>query len=120
LIEVLVASAIVVASIGVLLQIFASGLDRIHRSGNVAHRILIERQIVSDLKAINPVLQHSGEGIVEGWNYRWRADKLTEFRAMQISGSLTTKKAALFNINVDLIQGEELEHTFELLLLGWE
>ena len=75
LIEVLVASAIVIASIGVLLQLFASGLDRMHRSGTVAHRILLERQIVSELKSVNPAQQNSGKGSAEGWHYSWRGQK---------------------------------------------
>jgi len=115
-----VASAIMIASIGVLLQLFASGLDRMHRSGIVAHRVLLERQIVSELKSINPARKSSGKGSAEGWGYRWQAEKIVEFRPMQVSGQVSNQQAALFNVHVDLIRDRKTERSFELYLFGWQ
>jgi len=119
LVEVLIASAILIASIGVILQLFASGLDRMHRAGVVGHRMLLEQQIVNELNTINPALKDSGEGSTEGWHYRWRAKAITKFQSILISGQTTEKTAALFNVHVDLMQKGKPDRSFELLLLGW-
>lgn len=120
LIEVLVASAILVVSIGVLMQLFASGLDRMHRSGVVSHRILVERQIVSELRTINPAETISGKGSVEGQSYRWQAKAVSEFQLIHVSMEPSGTSGALFNIHVELMRNGKPERAFELTLLGWK
>lgn len=69
LVEVLVASAIVIAALGVILQLFNSGLAGLHRSGNVQHRILAERQLLQRVTFMDFKATPTSEGSIEGIDY---------------------------------------------------
>jgi len=93
------------------------------RTGLVAHQILVERQILNQLKTINPVLQPSGEDIIEGMHYQWHAKIAKPFQLIQKPSGLTgmtTRKLALFTVHVDLMLNNKAMRPFDLLLLGWK
>jgi len=120
LVEVLIASAIIMASIGVLMQLFASGLDRTQRAGKVAHLLTAQRVIVHELEVINPAIQKSGEGSAEGISYQWKvvADEAMK-PAYDPDGGLN-RQIGLFKVQVamKLKLGKSKEFTFELI--GWK
>jgi len=119
LIEVLVASAIVVASIGVLMQLFASGLDRMHRAGEHAHLILAERQIVNDLSQINPAGTARGEGDAEGFHYRWSAQAASSLLPIYDPEGLLHRKAAIYDVRVTIMRPDHGKAELTLKRLGW-
>lgn len=119
LIEVLVASAIVIASLGTLIQLFGAGLDSMHRAGEHAHRILAERQILADLSQINPATTSQGEGDAEQWHYRWRAQPASSFLPIHDPNGLIRREAAIYDVQVTLMRPQRREVTFMLKRLGW-
>jgi len=124
LIEVLVASAIIMASIGVLMQLFASGLDRTHRAGEVAHLLTAERSILHELEMVNPAMQQTGEGVVEGVQYHWQAKEKIGMKPVYdadgISGVSSSRQIALFEVQVSMLseRGKSILFTFDLI--GWK
>ena len=73
LIEVLVASSIAIASMGLLLSIFAGGLDRMSRVEVVSQQLIAEKEIVTRLSLVNPAVTATGEGAIGQWRYVWSA-----------------------------------------------
>jgi prepilin-type N-terminal cleavage/methylation domain-containing protein len=73
LVEVLVASAIVISAIGVILQLFSSGLTGIHKAGNTQHLILAQRQLYNSLDVIDFSSIPEQSGVIVGVNYHWIA-----------------------------------------------
>lgn len=118
LIEVLVASAILIAVIGTVLQLFSSGLDRMVRASRHARLIVAERQIADALRFENPAVKPEGEGRVEGLRYRWRARPVTSFRPVLSGGETTSRKAALFDVAVRIALPDG-ERAFHLRRVGW-
>jgi len=120
LIEVLVASTIVFASIGILLQIFSSNLDKMHHSSIVAHRLLIEKLIVASLQDINPSLQSRGKGKVEGVSYQWSARPIVDFKKSNTPFIKDVRVFAVYKVKVLLVGPKYIKYHFDVLLLGWK
>jgi len=102
LVEVLIASAIIMASLGVLLQLFGSGLSQTKKAGRTAHYISAQRTIERQLMDINPALQKDGKGNVEGIVYRWHAVRIEPFRVFYDRDIMPNRLFALFRITVEL------------------
>ena len=119
LIEVLVASAIIMASIGVLMQLFASGLDRTHRAGKVAHFLVAQRVIVHELEMINPAMQKQGKGIAEGMPYQWSVVPGETMKAMYNPDGELERQVGLFEIQVTINAGSGKKRFFTFELIGW-
>jgi len=120
LIEVLVASAIIMASIGVLMQLFASGLDRTQRAGRVAHMLVAQRAIVHQLAMVNPADQKGGEGVAEGIHYRWEAKTLAPLVPMYDSDHKPWRQFGLFSLHVIMEYGSGKQRDFNMKLIGWQ
>jgi len=120
LIEVLVASAIIMASIGVLMQLFASGLDRTQRAGQVAHLLLAERSIMHELEVINPALQRQGKGVAEGIHYRWKAHGEVAMAPIYDPDGKLNRQLGLFEVQVAMQNDRGKRSSFTLHLIGWK
>jgi len=120
LIEVLVASAIAVVSIGVLMQLFASGLNRMHRAGEHAHIILAEQQVINDLSQINPAKTTQGEGDAEGLHYRWSAQPASPVLPIYDPEGVRHRKAAMYHVRIAIIRPERDAVELTLKRLGWK
>lgn len=120
LIEVLVASAIVITSMGVLMQLFGSGLDRLYRAGEHARIILAERQIVNALSRLNPASAAQGEGDIEGLHYRWKARPASPFLTMYDSTDTLRRQVAMYDVQVVVERPADGEVTFVLKRMGWK
>ena len=121
LIEVLVASAIGLASMGLLLSLFAGSLDRMSRVEMQSQRLIVEKEIVGRLSLINPAKTRSGKGNLGQWTYDWRSQPLTEFRetsAYFLSESAATE-VALFTISIRLSTANKKPVDIEIQRLGW-
>jgi len=119
LIEVLIASAILMASIGVLIQLFGSGLDRVNRSGKAAHLLLAQKQIVVQLTDLNFAEISAGKGNVEGFQYTWKTTILEGFvMPEQIARAMTAY--ALFTVTVTISMPGSRNYIFDIKRLGWK
>src|SRR5690606_9238010 len=76
LIEVLVASAILIASMGVILQLFNAGLSSMHRAGHAQHQLLAQRHIYTALQLVNPSTDTARTGEIIGFQYQWDAERI--------------------------------------------
>ena len=121
LIEVLVASAIGIASIGLLLSLFAGSLDRMSRVETQSQRLIVEKEIVGRLSLINPAATRTGKGSLGKWTYHWSSQPLTEFRKTTdyFSSDSTPRKVALFMINIRLGAANGKTVDIEIQRLGW-
>jgi len=120
LIEVLVASAIIMVSIGVLMQLFASSLGQSKKTGQVAHLLTTERVIIHTLERVNPALQEKGEGLVEGLTYQWHAVVRDPFRPVFDPEGFSERKIALFTMMVDINTRRGRKYHFTYEQLGWK
>lgn len=73
LVEVLVASAIVISAIGVILQLFSGGMAGMHKAGNAQHMILVQRQLYQQIQLLDLTQVKQGVGELSGVTYRWLA-----------------------------------------------
>jgi len=119
LIEVLIASAIIMASLGVLLQLFGSGLDRTLRAGQQAHLLTSQRVIVHVLEGVNPATHQQGRGVAEGLPYHWTANIREPFLKIQDPEGLVDREAALFTMTVNVQDARTGEYHFSFDQLGW-
>lgn len=122
LIEVLIASAIVMASMGLMMNLFSSGLDRMHRVGSHAHQIIVEKEINNRLNTTNFARQSEGIGNVEGWSYLWKATQIEGFsHVSEMLGEIPYPRyVALFaiDITIESIAGKKIHWTVKRL--GWQ
>mgnify|MGYP001033784464 FL=1 len=104
LVEVLVASAIAIASMGLLLSLFAGSLDRMSRIELQSQQLIAEKEILGRLSLVNPAATRSGKGTSGQWAYSWSARQLTEFR--KITDDLVAETppgdVALFLIRIEM------------------
>lgn len=119
LIEVLIASAIVGAAIGLLLQLFASATERVHKAASHAHIILAQKQIYQDIQNINPHIVRQGRGEAEAVKYQWKAEKLTQAYAIY-DNDLVIKKISIYNISVHLQLPDGKTNQLHWQQLAWE
>ncbi len=121
LIEVLIASAIMMVSMGVLLQLFSSSLNRMYKAGEIARNQLIEQQILQELQIVNPAEKNQGDILIEGQTFHWQASVKKELQLMPATqGELTAEKqAGLYQISV-----RATDHDSPLTIswdqLGWK
>jgi len=120
LVEVLVASAIIMITIGVLMQLFASGLGQNKKAGQMAHLLIAERVIVHILEGVNPSVQNTGEGVAEDIHYQWDAVVGEPFVAVFDPEGFTKRKIALFTITVYLETISGKKYSFQYEKLGWQ
>jgi len=120
LIEVLVASAIIMASIGVLMQLFASGLDRTQRAGKMAHLLTAQRVIVHELEVTNPAIQKSGKGVAEGLSYHWKASVSEPMRYVYDADGEHYRQVGLFEIQVTVMSVSGKSRVFFFDQIGWK
>jgi len=119
LVEVLIASAIVMLSMGVLLQLFGSGLDRIQRAGQTAHLLTVQRVIMHTFESINPAIQSEGKAESEGLSYTWKASLREPFRPLRGSEAYIKREIALFTISISVKTMRGKEYSFNFDQLGW-
>ena len=119
LIEVLVASAILMTSIGVLMQLFASGLDRTARAGRMAHFLAAERTIAHRLEVINPAIQKRGKGVAEGVRYHWRSSRIAPLVPIYDAEGISRRKLGLFLLHITMQSDNNRQREFEMTLTGW-
>jgi len=120
LIEVLVASAIAIASIGVLMQLFSSGLNRMHHAGEYAHLLVSERLILEALAQVNPASKAGGEGIAEGFHYRWRTHIESAWLPIYEPMGVLHRQAAIYDVHVTIIRPEHPDADLTFKRLGWK
>jgi hypothetical protein len=110
-----------IAAIGVLLQLFGSGLDRLHRVGSHAHLLLVQRQVLEELMQINPAEMSEGEGEIEGLHYRWHAELSagSVYRRIYYPAPGFRWEAALFDLEVTIDRPEHDPLVFHVRRLGW-
>lgn len=120
LIEVLVASTIVIMSIGTLLQLFSAGLNQNHKVGQLAHLLSAQRTITARLEQINLAKQQTGDGIAQGLNYQWKAKIDKPYRSIggQDENKLT-QKIALQTIFVQIEKPRGGKYLFDFQQLSW-
>jgi len=119
LIEVLVASAILMMSLGILLQLFASALDREHRVGETAHLLTAQRLIIHTIEGINPAINPNGKGIAEGLHYHWNAVVMEPFKKIQSPQGSIQRELALFSVKIGIVDARGKQHRFNATHLGW-
>jgi len=104
LVEVLVASAIAIASMGLLLSLFVSSLDRMSRVETQSQQLIAEKEILGRLSLVNPAATRSGKGTAGQWTYSWSAEQVTEFRKITdyLSGEAPPGHVALFLIRIEM------------------
>jgi len=119
LIEVLIASVIVMSSIGVLMQLFGAGLERMHRVGGHAHLLMVERQIVDALSQINPALVSQGEGDAEGFHYRWQGKQVSALLPIYNPDTLLPRVAAMYAIDVIIKRPGHADASLTIRRMGW-
>jgi len=120
LIEVLVASVIMMMTIGVLMQLFASGLGQNKKAGHVAHLLVAERAIVHSLERVNPGAQRKGEGVAEGLHYQWHAMIAEPFLPIFDPEGFSKRKVALFTMMVNVQVENKKKHHFQYEKVGWK
>ena len=122
LIEVLIASAIMILSMGLILQLFGSGLDRMHRVGRHAKQTLYEKEIYARLSTVNPAVEKSGEGKLGDWSFNWTVDQVEEFKPVSdvFGDPPYARDIALYRVDVAVDRPDrEEDYRLELFRLGW-
>ena len=121
LIEVLVAATIIVSSMGVLMQLFASGLMQANKVEDPARRIIIQREVGNRLRHVNPAGMARGEGIVQGWRYYFVAKQVREFRPVtaDLGEREFPKQIGLFELDVTVERDERDNFGWTVTRLGW-
>ena len=122
LIEVLVASAIAIASIGILINLFAGSLDQLSRIENRAGQLVVEKEIVTRLSLVNPAKETAGQGEVGAWRYQWQSEPETEFRRLvdYFSSESPPRLIALFLVSVEIAGPGGTTKTLEIKRVGWK
>ena len=122
LIEVLIASAIAIAAMGLLLQLFGSGLDRLNRVSLNAHRIIAEKEIINRLSTLNLALTSQGKGVAEGLEYSWKAKQLKPYKHVSPAlGEIPYPRyVALYQINIELLRQDGKSSNLVITRLGWK
>ncbi|MEQ1527909.1 MAG: prepilin-type N-terminal cleavage/methylation domain-containing protein [Methylococcales bacterium] len=122
LIEVLIASAIMTASMGVLLQLFSSSINRMHRAGEIARDQLIEQQILQELAVLNPAEKNQGDLVIEGQEYHWQATLKNKLQIMtETQGEFGVEKSAgLYEISVSGNDPDDSSLNMHWDQLGWK
>jgi prepilin-type N-terminal cleavage/methylation domain-containing protein len=119
LIEVLIALAIVGASMAVLWQLFASANGRVHQAADRAQLILAEKQLYQQIVTHNPRLETAAYGDIETWAYQWHSEKISADYSI-FSEDRRIKVIALYRINLQLRSVRGRLYSLQWTQLGWE
>ncbi len=121
LIEVLIASSIAVAAMGLLLGLFATSLDRMSRIEVHSQQLIAEKEVVGRMSLINPAEWRTGTGRVGKWKFTWETEALSEFEPTTdyFSSDAPPRNVALFLIKVNMVYVEGKTVDFQLKKLGW-
>lgn len=122
LIEVLVASAIVMASMGLLMNLFGSGLERMNKIGRHAHQIIAEKEIIHRLGSINFAKQQQGKDVVEGYHFAWAAKQIEDFRLVSetLGEGAFPRYIALYRIDITIERDSATNLNWHIKRLGWQ
>jgi len=119
LIEVLIAAAIITATIGVILQLFSSATMRTHKAASHAHLILAQKQIYQRLSALNLTTVSQGNGEIENLKYQWKAQAKTQQYPIHSNDFLIKKISRyLITVTLQLRNGKKQQLHWEQL--AWE
>lgn len=119
MIEVLVASTIVVMSIGTLLQLFSAGLNQNQKVAQLAHLLSAQRTIMARLEQINPAQQQTGDGIAQMLNYHWKAKTSNPYKLIYQEETDFPREIALFTLSVHIEKPRGGQYFFDIQKLGW-
>ena len=106
---------------GIILQLFGSGLERMHKVGTQAHLIIAQREVQHRLSTLNPALKKQGNGVVEGWEYHWTASQTEDYRHVtETLGEIPYPRyVALYAIEVTLSREQQRNINWQFLRLAW-
>ncbi|MFO6423850.1 type II secretion system protein [Motilimonas sp. KMU-193] len=124
LIEVLVASVILVALLSALLPLFNQSDFTTQRAMMSNQRIAIERNIFNSIKFINPHLVKQGNGELADIQYNWRARAITPEVPSRLDKLALDRNRmlALYQIEVQVQPSAQASQPwqFQFELIGWE
>lgn len=106
---------------GIILQLFGSGLERMHKVGTQAHLIIAQREVQHRLSTLNPALTKQGAGVAEDWEYHWTANKTEDFRLVSesLGEIIFPRYVALYAIDITLSREQQRDISWQMLSLGW-
>ena len=119
LIEVLIATLLVTAALGLLLQLFASAAIRTHKAAGHARIILAQKQIYQQISALNIHNVKKGKGNIENINYQWQAKQQTKYYPLYDNDELMTK-ITRYLVNVELQLKDGKKRKFQWEQLAWD
>ncbi|MBY5947376.1 type II secretion system protein [Photobacterium rosenbergii] len=122
LIEVLVASVILVSLLAAVLPLFDAGNTQMQRVEQVELLLSAKKRIYNRLAALNPAQQNTGNGSDNGYGYRWLAERKTEFRPQYAPEANEVHDLALFEVTVAIFQADNPDKTidsFSFNIIGW-
>jgi len=121
LIEVLVAAAIMIMSMGLILQLFGSGIDRMHRVGRHAKQIIVEKEIYSRLSTVNPAELTNGRGVVGDWSYDWTSGQIEPYQHISpvLGEAPYPRYVALYRLTVAMLGPEQESYELDIYRIGW-
>lgn len=121
LLEVLVASAIAIASMAVIIQLFGAGLFQMDRVSASAQEILVQKEVANRLATLNPALANEGEGMVGPWQYHWSVRQIQEFKPVSphFGEALVPRVVGLFEISVEAESRKGKRLDWQMTRVGW-
>ncbi|MCE0558534.1 prepilin-type N-terminal cleavage/methylation domain-containing protein [Motilimonas sp. E26] len=124
LIEVLVASVVLVALLSALLPLFNQSDLATNRAIQSNQRVSIERNIYNSLKFVNPYSTQQGNGELGDVTYSWRAQAITPEipTRLDMLALDRNRPVRLYNISVEISPNDTkvAAWSFQFELLGWE
>ena len=121
LLEVLVASAIVVSTIGIIIQLFGASMNQMDRVEFNAKLIVVQREVGHRLRYVNPLTESSGRGVASGWPYEWQASQTRELRPVStdLGEPVFDRSVALFRIDIEVTPEDRAPVSWSIDRLGW-
>lgn len=120
LVEVLVASAIVISAIGVILQLFSSGMAGMHKAGHSQHMILVQRQLYQQVQMLDLAQTREGSGELLGVGYSWSASPLGEATVTAADEGAAVIYFQLYKVTAELTLSGLSPKTFEFNKLNYQ
>lgn len=115
LVEVLVATAILIASMGVILQLFNAGLNGMHRAGRAQHQLLAQRHIFNALQLVNPSADTQRSGEIIGFKYEWDVERIGTPYFIQANETFAGTNLQLYRFVVRVSDEINEPTTFEFI-----
>jgi prepilin-type N-terminal cleavage/methylation domain-containing protein len=119
LVEVLVASAIVISAIGVILQLFSSGMTGMHKAGHAQHMILVERQLYEQIQQLDLTQIRRGEGELSGVKFSWAARPQGEQFFTAADNNFEVISFQMYQVTVALVLEGRSPKSFEFKKLNY-